>query len=64
MGTKKTNTSVGDLLLTAEVAEILRCHSETIRRALRDGRLHGIKVGRGWRIERSELTRIGEGGGL
>jgi excisionase family DNA binding protein len=64
MGTKKSNTSVSDLLLTEEVAKLLRCHCETIRRALRDGRLQGIKVGRGWRIDRSELIRTASQGGL
>ena len=61
---KENALSVTELLLTTEVAEILIIHPETIRRALRDRRLEGIKVGRGWRIDRSEVTRVRGQGGL
>lgn len=52
------------LLLVEEVARRLRSHPETIRRRLRDKRLNGLKLGRVWRIERSEVERVVEHGGL
>jgi len=56
--------AVGDLLLTEEVAKIYRVHVETIRRKIREKSLAGIKVGRHWRIPRTELGRIQQEGGL
>jgi excisionase family DNA binding protein len=49
------------LLTVTEAAERLRAHPETIRRMLRDGRLHGsLPLGRrgGWRIAASEIERL------
>ena len=53
------------LLTVTEAAERLRVNPETIRRMLRDGRLHGVQpVGRrgGWRIPSSEVERLARGG--
>jgi excisionase family DNA binding protein len=62
---KAANTIAHErLLLTGELAEVLRKHPETIRRALREARLRGIKVGNSWRIEDSELVCITKEGGL
>ncbi len=49
----------------AEAAELLRCHRETLRRAIRDGELRAAKLGRGFRISRFDLEAFwtASGGG-
>jgi excisionase family DNA binding protein len=47
-----------------EFAAHIRVHPETVRRKLRSGAIHGIKVGSRWRIRRAELDRIEREGGL
>ena len=54
----------GDLLLTDEIAQIWRVHVETVRRAIRDKRLRALKVGRHWRVPRTELDRVAKEGGV
>ncbi len=45
--------------LTAEqVAELLQVHLDTVRRWLREGTLHGRKIGRVWRVPESELDNL------
>ena len=39
----------------AEAAQLLSCHSETLRRAIKDGTLRAAKLGREYRISRSDL---------
>jgi len=51
-------------MLTSEFAEALRIHVESVRRFIRQGRLNAIKIGRHWRILRSELERIQREGGV
>ena len=41
-----------------EVAEFLRIHPKTISKWLSEGRIKGVKVGREWRIPRSEIDKI------
>ena len=41
-----------------EAAEILRVDPETIRVWLREGKLKGFKVGRGWRIKALDLEMM------
>jgi excisionase family DNA binding protein len=53
-----------DLLLTNEIAREWRVHVETVRRAIRQHRLRALKMGRHWRIRRSELDRVEKEGGL
>jgi len=43
---------------TTEVAEILNISRATIFRALRQGRIKGIKIGNIWRISEEELERL------
>lgn len=43
------------LLTTAQAAELLGVHPDTLRRLLADGRLRYLKVGRSVRIEAAEL---------
>ena len=49
----------------AEAAELLSCHRETLRRAIRSGELRAAKLGRGFRISRFDLEAFwtASGGG-
>lgn len=42
---------------TAEIANTLQVHEETVRRWLRSGRLPAVNLGRraGWRVRRQDL---------
>ena len=42
-------------LTAAETAVVLRISIDTTKRMLRDGRLHGRKAGREWRVSRDML---------
>jgi acetyl-CoA synthetase len=42
-----------------EAARSLKLTVDTVRRWLRDGTIHGRKLGRVWRIPESELQRLG-----
>jgi excisionase family DNA binding protein len=42
----------------AEAARILRVSERTVKEHLRKGRLHGIKVGRLWRVPGSALSAL------
>jgi excisionase family DNA binding protein len=48
-----------------EVADILGVHPETIRRAVKAGKLKAAKIGKDYRIAKSELERFfqAKGGG-
>ena len=48
-----------------EVAELLDCHTETIRRAIKAGKLKAAKVGRDYRISKPDLDEYwkDKGGG-
>ena len=50
----------GEMLTVQQVADYLQAHPETVRRWLREGRLHGLNFGGkgGWRIRRDELERF------
>jgi len=43
-----------------QVAEMFQVHQRTVLVWLRTGKLHGVKMGRLWRIPESELNRISE----
>jgi len=51
-----------DFLSIKEFAFILKVHPNTIRRAIKSGRINGFKVGYGlkasYRISRAEINRI------
>lgn len=49
-----------------EAAELLSCHKETIRRAIKDGNLQAAKLGRGYRVSRVDLEAFwqAQGGGV
>lgn len=50
-----------DLMTTTEVAASLRVSVATVRRWLTNDDIHGVKVGRDWRIPASEVERIKHG---
>ena len=39
----------------AEAAELLSCHTETLRRAIKAGGLRAAKLGKGYRISKTDL---------
>jgi excisionase family DNA binding protein len=39
----------------AEAAALLSCHAETLRRAIKTGTLHAARLGREYRISRTDL---------
>lgn len=49
----------------AEAAQLLHCHTETVRKAILDGSLQAAKLGRGYRISRADLQKFwtASGGG-
>ncbi len=47
-----------EILTVREVAECLKLSRTTIWRWCHEGKLQAFKVGRGWRIHRSELEKI------
>lgn len=63
---RATLSGVEDRLLTVQqVADRLQIHPETVRRWLREKRLHGTKLGSnrsGFRISESEVNRLVAGG--
>lgn len=51
------------MLDTFQVADIIHCHPETVKRALRSGKLKGNKIGgRNWSVSRDALREYIEGG--
>ena len=59
------NNSAKATFTLAEAADLLSCHRETLRRAIRDGELRAAKLGREFRISRLDLEAfwIACGGG-
>jgi excisionase family DNA binding protein len=47
-----------EILTVREVAEYLKLSRTTIWRWCNEGKLQAFKVGRGWRIHRSEIDKI------
>lgn len=47
-----------EILTVGEVAEYLKLSRTTIWRWCSEGKLQAFKVGRGWRIHRSEIEKI------
>jgi excisionase family DNA binding protein len=48
-----------------EVAQLLRCHTGTLRRAILDGSLQAARLGRSYRVSHTELLKFwgARGGG-
>jgi excisionase family DNA binding protein len=47
-----------EILTVREVAEYLKLSRTTIWRWVKEGKLQAFKLGRSWRVRRSELERI------
>ena len=50
------------VLITQEACDYLRISRPTFVKYLHAGRIKGTKVGKGWRVLKSELDRFIEGG--
>jgi len=51
-----------ELLTPEESAKYLKMHVDSVRRLMRAGKLPGVKVGGGWRIQKSVLDVMLSGG--
>ena len=51
-------TEVKETYTVQEVARLLKCSDQTVRKLIRAKSLHGAKVGRGWRIAHDEVVRM------
>ncbi len=49
-----------EFLLVPEVAEILRASVKTVRLWLEQGKLHGVKMGKSWRVSRADLEAFAQ----
>jgi len=47
-------------LTVNEVAELFRVSTKPVRRWIADDRLHATRIGRGWPIARSDLSKLAE----
>ncbi|SHX68829.1 DNA-binding protein [Mycobacteroides abscessus subsp. abscessus] len=50
-----------EMLTVREAAEYLRCSESLVYGMLKDGRIHGVRIGRRRLIAMSEIRRITEG---
>lgn len=58
--TLKTNDKLKDNFYTIyEVADILKVHHTTIRRAIRENRLNAFKIGSKWLIKKEDIQDLG-----
>lgn len=55
---KRYLDSLPDILSVAEVAAFLSVSSSTVRGFLKDRTLHGVKLGRGWKVSRLSLEKF------
>lgn len=56
--TSKTLTD--DFYTIYEVADILKVHHTTIRRAIKDKRLNAFKIGTKWLVKKEDIQRLGQ----
>ena len=52
-----------DILTVKEIAGYLKVSEQSVKRAIRDGRLEAFKLGRDWRIRKESITKLFEQGG-
>ena len=55
---KVHTTEVKETYTVQEVARLLKCSDQTVRKLIKGNALHGAKVGRGWRIAHDEVVRM------
>lgn len=46
-----------EIVTTKQLAEFLQVSDQTIKRAIKAGRLKAFKVGKDWRIEKEEVIK-------
>lgn len=46
-----------DVLTTQQLAEFLQVSDQTIKRAIKTGKLKAFKVGKDWRFEKEEVMK-------
>lgn len=57
----KTSEKLEDKFYTIqETAELLKVHHTTIRRALKEGRLKGFRIGTKWLIKKEDIEELGD----
>lgn len=56
-GSRMQDTDFPELLTAAEVAYLLRVSKVTVCRLVSSGKLQGFRVGRAWRVRRSDLAQ-------
>lgn len=52
-----------ELMSTSEAAELLDVHVNTIKNWIADGKLPAVRIGRSWKVRRSDLDAILQDGG-
>ena len=52
------DNEVKETYTVQEVARLLKCSDQTVRKLLKGNDLRGAKVGRGWRITYDEVVRL------
>ena len=56
----KTSQKLDDKFYTIdEVADILKVHHTTIRRAIKEKRLNAFKIGTKWLIKKEDINQLG-----
>lgn len=53
-------TTLTDLMPLEDAAKLLRCHKETLLRAIRAGQLEAVKLGKTYRVTEQGLQRYVE----
>jgi acetyl-CoA synthetase len=55
---KAGTSEINETYTVQEVARLLKCSDQTVRKLIRGKSLHGAKVGRSWRIAHDEVVRL------
>ncbi|MEA4856765.1 helix-turn-helix domain-containing protein [Solidesulfovibrio sp.] len=55
---RETSGEVKETYTVQEVAKLLKCSDQPVRKFIRGRALRGVKVGRGWRISHDEVVRL------
>lgn len=55
---ERRSDEVRETYTVQEVAKLLKCSDQTVRKLIRESALRGAKVGRSWRISHDEVLRM------
>ena len=50
--------NLGDILTTKQLAEFLQVSDQTVKRAIKAGKLKAFKIGKDWRIEKEAVKEF------